>query len=153
MKTFLVDTTEGMSDALYEQVKSELFFLPNGKYQVTIGKPKLTSKQMRSIYLYCEWIADGLNNIAQFQRKYSIINGEVVIERKWSKAKVKADIWDDLQLTETGKDSCTKLTTQEVSDISDPLSLALNETYGHLGFNIRFPNEEDLAREKQDKKL
>jgi hypothetical protein len=59
----------------------------------------------------------------------------------WSEEKVKSDIWKVVQLAAIGKESTTKLETNEVSEVYDVINRHISSTFGLF---IPFPSKSNL---------
>ena len=61
-------------------------------------------------------------------------------DTQWNKERVLELLWRPLQKSITGKESTTKLTTKELTEVYDTLNKALGEK---LGIHVSFPSYEN----------
>lgn len=92
-----------------------------------------TTQQNRSLHKYFSLLASTLN------AENKTIEVVLKPDTEWSTDTVKALIWKPIQEAVIGKQSTTKLTTKEVSEIYDVLNKALAE---RLGIHVPFPSIE-----------
>ncbi|KAB2883455.1 MAG: hypothetical protein F9K38_05840 [Pseudorhodoplanes sp.] len=102
-----------------------------------------TEQQNKAIHLYCQHIADALNdaglNIEQVLKNFTL-------ELDWNKDSVKEILWRTAQKRLTGKHSTTELSKHE--DITKVYE-ALNRFLAKLGVeHIPFPSHEPGYYEK-----
>lgn len=92
--------------------------------------------QNRSLHLFCEFLANELNNAGYDMKK--VLKPEVDIS--WSKTTVKEYIWRPIQKALTNKRSTTEIDTKEPSEIWEIINRHLGEK---LGIEVPlFPSEE-----------
>jgi len=65
-------------------------------------------------------------------------------EMQWSPERVK-EVWRGVQELMYGKKSTAQLTSKEIDQVYDVVNKGLGEI---MGFNIPFPSEDDLRKEK-----
>jgi hypothetical protein len=94
-----------------------------------------TPQQNKGIYLYCQWLAQALND-GGYYIQMTFLNKEMQIP--FTKENAKERLWDSTMENLTGKTSTTKLERREVSAIYDVLNLFLIEKH-----NIYVPFPED----------
>ena len=101
-----------------------------------MGKP-YTDSQRKALHLYCELLAQSLNNAGLDMKK--TLKEE--IEIPWTKDLVKEHIWRPVQVAMTGIDSTTKLETVNCSEIYEVLN---RHTAQKLGVSVAWPSIEEL---------
>jgi hypothetical protein len=96
-----------------------------------------TPKQHSSLFLYCTFVAEALNDSGQYMNVYFDPEVWVGMDILWTKDLVKRYIWNEIQLAISGKESSTRLKTTEVQEIYLNISqdLSLNR-----GVNVPWPN-------------
>ncbi len=97
-----------------------------------------TLKQNSSIHLYCEMIAEVLNDFG-VTHKFKGIRGKD-LEVRFTMILVKEVIWKPIQMALFDKKSTTELTTKEVTEIVEPLEKFIAENYA---IDLPFPSEEN----------
>jgi len=85
-----------------------------------------TLTQNRALHLFCQWLADTLNEAGLDMRKTLREDVEV----PWTQASVKEYLWRPIQKAMTDKHSTTEITTVEPTDIHAVLSRHLGEWLG-----------------------
>lgn len=85
-----------------------------------------TLTQNRALHLFCEWLADTLNEAGYDMRK--TLREDVDVP--WTQASVKEYLWRPIQIAMTDKQSTTEITTVEPTDIHAVLSRHLGERLG-----------------------
>ena len=101
---------------------------------------KRTAQQNNALHLYCEWLAEWLNNNG-FMRIIKIKGLKKEVEQLWNKSTVKDDLVRPFVKAEAGHDSTSKATTVELSRAIENLQDGLAES---IGVNIPFPSRFDL---------
>lgn len=96
-----------------------------------------TNQQNKSIHLFCELLADALNDAGLDQRKVL----KPSIDIPWTKDSVKEQLWKAIQKAQFETDSTTDLTTDQVSAVYDTLNRHLGEKFG---VTVGFPSSEML---------
>ena len=94
-----------------------------------------TSQQNRAMHQYFNILADELNAAG-----YSV--QEVLaqaVDREWTPAGVKDNLWRPIQIAMTDKKSTTELGTAEVSEIYEVLN---RHTCGLFGIGVQFPDQQ-----------
>jgi hypothetical protein len=91
---------------------------------------KRTNLQNNAIWLFCTWIATLFNDSGEM---YTTPLG---IEIAWDKDLIMDIYWRPLQKILYNKKSTTKLTTSEVSPISEAIIMHMSKK----GYDIEFPN-------------
>ncbi len=97
-----------------------------------------TLQQNKAIHLYCEMIAEVLNDFG-VTHKFRGIRGKE-LEVRFTKTLVKEVIWRPIQMSLFDKKSTTELTTKEVTEIAEPLEKFIAENYA---IDLPFPSEEN----------
>lgn len=85
-----------------------------------------TLTQNRALHLFCQWLADTLNEADLDMRKTLREDVEV----PWTQASVKEYLWRPIQVAMTDKQSTTEITTVEPTDIHAVLSRHLGQRLG-----------------------
>jgi len=99
-----------------------------------------TTLQNRSIHKYCSMLAEALNDAGYDMRR--TIKQEVDIP--WSMDTVKEHLWRTIQKAQLGKESTTKLETNEVTMVYETLN---RHMAGKFGVSVPFPNRDYGAYE------
>lgn len=143
------DKTNGFNHKDWNAIVEHAMELPKSRWEVSFGKPGITSPQMRSMWLFCTNLAVELNSIEKYLVIKSILTG-LDIEKQWDKDRIKEHIWNPVMEKATGKKSSTKLTTKEVDEVADPIIKTMKDA-----FNLRllFPSQLSKHLEKQAEKL
>lgn len=98
-----------------------------------------TLTQNRCLHLFCQWLADTLNDAGLDMRK--TLREDV--DMPWSPSSVKEYLWRPIQIAMTEKHSTTEITTVEPTDIHAVLSRHLGS---RLGIQCPdWPKREDKA--------
>ena len=92
-----------------------------------------TLTQNSSIHKYCALLAEAFNDAGLDMQKV-LAEGTSI---PWSESKVKEDIWRVVQVAALGKESTTKLETNEVSKVYDIVNRHISQTFGIF---VPFPN-------------
>ena len=122
---------------LIDAVVEKLVELPEDKLlEVVIRDPKRTSRQNRAMHKFFEILAEQFNEMGLGYQDIFSVN----IEVKWTPALVKEALWRHVQRVSTGKESSTKLTTKELSDIAEAIERGL----AIKGIDIAFPSIDSL---------
>lgn len=85
-----------------------------------------TLTQNRALHLFCQWLAETLNEAGYDMRK--TLREDVDVP--WTQASVKEYLWRPIQAAMTEKQSTTEITTAEPTDIHAVLSRHLGERLG-----------------------
>ena len=93
-----------------------------------------TLNQNSALHRYFDLLASTLN--AQNLTVDVILRADT----QWNKERVKELLWKNLQKSITGKESTTKLTTKELTEVYDTLNKALGEK---LHIHVDFPSYEE----------
>jgi hypothetical protein len=101
------------------------------------GKQR-TLTQNRCLHLYCQQLADALNE-AGLDFRQTIKDG---VEVPWSDALAKEYLWRPIQRAVTGKESTTKPERAEYSQIYDVLNRHIS---GKFGIYCPWPSNDSLA--------
>ena len=96
-----------------------------------------TELQNRAIHLYCTWLADALN-AAGYGMSYVMRILSKNQDIPWSMESVKERLWRPTQKHTFGKDSTTKLNTDEVGTVYEALNLCTSDK---LGVSVNFPDK------------
>lgn len=99
-------------------------------------RSKRSSLQNRALHKYFSLIADALNELG-LTHHYTGITGKL-FEVRFTPIIVKEFIWKPLQFHLFDKKTTTKLTTIQINEIIDVLTLYL----GNKGVNVPFPNKD-----------
>lgn len=102
-----------------------------------------TSEQNAALHLYFRWLAEALQE-KDFDFR------DLTIEIPANEHMVKEYMFKPIIAKMYGKESTTKLETNEVSQAYDVLHRALVDK---LGVDVPFPCKEDLAREQADRRF
>lgn len=100
----------------------------NKYLEVTISRKakQRTLTQNRALHLFCQWLADTLNDAGYDMRK--TLREDVDVP--WTQTSVKEYLWRPIQLAMTEKKSTTEITTVEPTDIHAVLSRHLGQRLG-----------------------
>ena len=111
----------------------------NGEYNLNIEEIKLnrTLSQNNSIHLYCDLVADKLNQSGQTVQTFF----KADIPMPFSMIIVKELVWKFFQKRMLEKDHTARLTTDEVTKIYDAMNIHLAEKYG---VSVPFPSIDNL---------
>ncbi|MDF0750307.1 hypothetical protein NLU14_08695 [Marinobacter sp. 71-i] len=85
-----------------------------------------TLTQNRALHLFCEWLADTLNDAGYDMRR--TLRADV--DLPWTQAAVKEHLWRPIQKAMTEKHSTTEITTVEPTAIHEVLSRHLGQKLG-----------------------
>jgi len=85
-----------------------------------------TLTQNRALHLFCQWLADALNDAGLDMRK--TLRDDVDVP--WTQASVKEYLWRPVQTAMTDKKSTTEITTIEPTEIHAVLARHLGERLG-----------------------
>jgi len=85
-----------------------------------------TLTQNRALHLFCQWLADTLNDAGKDMRR--TLRQDVDIP--WTGQSVKEHLWRPIQQAMTSKASTTEITTTEPTEIHAVLSRHLGERLG-----------------------
>jgi len=100
-----------------------------------------TIKQNASLHVYCELLAEALNDAGYDMKK--TLKPEVDIP--WRKESVKEHLWKPIQKALTGKESTTDISTVEPSEIYDVLNRHIGEKFG---VHVDWPSIETQYRNR-----
>ncbi|MCC4269186.1 hypothetical protein LL254_00500 [Marinobacter nauticus] len=98
-----------------------------------------TLTQNRALHLFCQWLADTLNDAGYDMRK--TLRQDVDIP--WTQESVKEHLWRPIQIAMTDKRSTTEITTVEPTEIHAVLSRHLGQKLGIAC--PEWPKREDRA--------
>lgn len=115
-------------------IDSVLPLLRGGYLEVNTQK-KRTPAQHRAAHQYFDDLADALNASGLDMKKVLKEGCDI----PWNKDMVKKFLWGPVQKIMTGKDSTTKLTTEEVDEIFQVVSKRLADKFN---VNVEFPNKD-----------
>ena len=140
-QTFLAKIKNGNIE-FYDKTGSTIFIeLMDGK-EVDIAieavSKKRTMQQNSAIHLFCEMLAQELNDAGLDMRE--VIKPGVDID--WSMESVKEYLWRPIQKALLKKESTTQLTTDEVSRVYETLTRHLGSKFGVF---VEFPSENHPA--------
>jgi hypothetical protein len=94
-----------------------------------------TDQQNKALHVWLREVGEALNDSGYDMR--NTLKHD--IEIPWSEDRVKEFIWKPVQEAVTGKDSTTKLTTVEITEVHDILNKHLGEK---LGIHVPWPSYE-----------
>ena len=97
-----------------------------------------TTLQNSSLHLYCERLAEELNNAGITQKLVL-----QCVELDWSADSIKS-LFRSLGRAKYGIKSTSELTTKQLTDIYDEL----NRIMAKFGIHIPFPSEEEIANQQ-----
>ena len=149
MKTFDIDTTDGMSWRSWNKIAEDIEGMEPGLWQIVVQKQKRTSAQNNALHLFCMNIAAELNGIGHPYKTISVLDGRV-IEVNWTTDLVKTFIWKPVQRAVLGEESSKRIKTTDIDLIATPICKLLAE---HFGIGVSFPSlfgkemEEELKKE------
>lgn len=103
---------------------------------------KHTDQQRKALHLYCELLAQALNDAGLDMKK--TLKPEIDIP--WTKESVKNHLWRPIQQALTEKRSTTQLDRVEPSQIYEVLNKHLAEKFG---ISVPFPSEETDPRNQE----
>ncbi len=133
----MIDTIINNSKALEDYIiflRSK--FEKDKAIKVSVKSAKTrTLTQNSSIHKYCALLAEALNDAGLDMQKV-LSEGTSI---PWSESKVKEDIWRVVQVAALGKESTTKLETNEVSKVYDIVNRHISQTFGIF---IPFPSRD-----------
>ena len=98
-----------------------------------------TDQQRKAIEVYCRELATALNDAGLDQRAV-LAQMREGIEIPWSQESVKDTLWRRVQVAIIGKESTTKLSTDEVSRVYDVLNRWTGQTFG---VSVPFPDKKE----------
>ena len=119
-------------------VKKLVEFLLNAKDQsvdIKIYKETRTSRQNRSVWLYCTLLAEELNNSGTYMVLFFYKKGAQV---SWTKESVMEAIWRPIQIAMFEIKSTTKIKTHQVSEIYEEINRFIGEKFG---LSVPFPDK------------
>jgi len=98
-----------------------------------------TSQQNKSLHVYCERLAEALNE-GGFEMK-AVLEVKAV-DVPWNKERVKEVLWRPIQEAMTGKASTTELNTVDPNEIYEVLDRHISSNFG---VHVEWPSEESLS--------
>ena len=98
----------------------------------------LTEQQIKSLNLYCDQLANALNDAGYDMKKVFEVR---TMDIPWSKERVKENLWKDLQETMFGKRSTMQLEKMEVTEVYETLN---RFTASNFGVSVPFPSKDLL---------
>lgn len=119
--------------------KTSLLKSKGATVQMTEKKGSRTLQQNKAIHLYCEMVADTLNELGWTFRFEGLKNTEM--ELKYTMSIVKETIWRPIQIALFEKESTTELSTMEVSVIAEQIE---HFFVTKQGIDLPFPSIENL---------
>ena len=99
-----------------------------------------TDQQRKAIEVYCRDLAYTLNRAGLDQRKVFAAMREDGIDIPWRQETAKDSLWRPIQVAILGKESTTKLSTDEVSRVYDVLNRWTGQTFG---VSVPFPDKKE----------
>ncbi len=97
--------------------------------------PQRTLRQNNALHLYCQLLADALNEAGYDMRKTL----KADIDIPWTAENAKQYLFRPIMKAQLNKNSTTELTTTEVSAVFDTLNRHLGE---RLGVHVPFPHHQ-----------
>lgn len=97
--------------------------------------PPRTIQQNKALHLYCQQVADALNDAGLDVRATLKENVEI----PWSGYLVKDLLWRTIQKLQYGKKSTTELTVKDIDSVYDVMNRHLGERFG---IHVPFPSYE-----------
>lgn len=97
--------------------------------------PQRTPSQNASLHLFCEQLAEAMNEAGISQR---IFLKELEVDNSMESVK---SVFRELGKVKYGKDSTAKLTTKEMTDIYEELN---RHTASRLGIHVPWPSIEEV---------
>lgn len=85
-----------------------------------------TDQQNKSLHLFCEMLADALNDSGYDMKKTL----KQDIEIPWNKDRVKEFIWRPVQKAMIGEESTTNMNTVDPSEIYETINRHMGEKFG-----------------------
>lgn len=139
MKLQIKITPETTNNEIFEEIKPQLKKLigelSGGVWEINIQKPKRTLQQNKSMWLFLTWLSEALN---ESDNLLTMVYFGKTFKMNWNPEMVKSRIWNPIQKATTGKESSTKITTKELTEISEIIQRNLSKK---LGVVLEFPNE------------
>jgi len=133
LKITLIKTSAGLIPATSEDAKI-LNAIGDGELvEYDVKTEQRTDKQNNSIHLYCQLLADALNNAGLDVQKTL----DMSLSIGWTKVLVKMFIWAKVQKAMYGTTSTTELDTKQVSAVYDTINRYLSDS---KGVSVAFPN-------------
>lgn len=105
---------------------------------IAVGERQRSDQQRKAIEVYCRDLAAALNDAGLDQRRVLASMREGV-ELPWDQARCKDVLWREVQRAMLGKESTTRLSRTEVSQVYDALNRWTSST---LGVGVEFPHRE-----------
>ena len=99
------------------------------------GRKRRTLSQNAALHLYCERLAEALNN-AGYDMKRTLKED---VEIPWTKEMAKEYLWRPIQKVMTGEESTTEMNTVEPSEIYEVLNRHIAEKFG---VSVPWPSHE-----------
>ena len=106
--------------------------------EITTKNGRRTLTQNAAIHLWCDQLGKALNDAGYDQRAVFAQMREGV-SIPWRDTAVKESLWKPIQAAIVGKDSTTKLSTTEVSEVYEILNRWTAERFG---VSVPFPSRE-----------
>lgn len=139
MKLQIKITPETTNDEVFEEIKPQLKKmigeLSGGMWEINVQKQKRTLKQNRSLYLFLTWLSEALN---ESDNLLTLNYFGKTFKMNWNPKMVKSRIWNPIQKVTTGKESTTKITTKELTEVAEIIQKNLSKK---LGIVLEFPSE------------
>lgn len=144
-QNFIAYSRQGELEFTDSEAVRQFLLLNPGEVFINIGKNRRktprTTPQNSSIHLYCDMVAQELNN-AGLDMQIALKLG---VNVPWTMETVKAIIWKPIQQAQLGKESTTQLETTEVSKVYETINRFLGERGVHVPFPSRnFPENEPV---------
>ena len=140
MSDTLINNTKALEDYI---IFLRANFDKHKSIKVSVKSAKTrTLTQNSSIHKYCAQLAEAFNDAGLDMNKV-LSEGTSI---PWCEEKVKSDIWKVVQLAAIGKESTTKLETNEVSKVYDIVNRHVSQTFGIF---IPWPCRDTLINKSQ----
>lgn len=127
-----------IADRAKFNAKCEILKQKGADVELTEKKASRTLRQNAAIHLYCELIAECLNEVG-LTFSYTGIKG-MKMELRYSKELIKETLWKPIQMALFGKESTTQLNREEVSEIAGQIE----HFFASQGIDLPFPSIESL---------
>ena len=129
---------EVLGDTLHPSDDEAVAWLANAQERdaVELKAGTRTNPQNNSIHLYCQLLADALNDAGYDMRTFPFKDGLSV---PWSKDTVKRVFWIPVQESQVGTEHTRQLTTKEVNVVYEALDRAMSQK---VGVHVEFPSRE-----------
>lgn len=120
------------------KVQSENLIRKGALVELKETKFKRSIRQNSAIHLYCQMIADTLNESGE-EFTFLGVKG-IKLKTRYTKELVKETLWASIQKALFNIESTTELTRNEVSEVAD----VIERFFAERGINLPFPSREYL---------